>query len=636
MFILGVFSLQAQNTEGKEFWLTYGKYANAPVGSGYVMIIRIVSGSQPSNGTIVFTNLPNGNPNKVVSFNIGAYQVFNHLFVDPQKESVYNTVTGTSNLSVHINASEPVTAFFFNHGFCAEATNLFPVTTLGTKYHQISYTHQDPIIQDAYAVVATQNNTQLWHNGAFVTTLNSGQVYYRASTDMTGALITSNNPVAFFAINQGAFIPHFTQGGSTYHKQIMQQLAPVHTWGKKFLVPVTLSDRERVRVVASQDGTDITQVGGTLQTTVQGAQTNLNNLQTGEFVELEITLANNGCYIEANYPVGICSFMTSFDNFSVATPAQCWIPGIEQTVSISLVSPFLTNLFVVPKPINHYALIVTPTPTKENTLVSVGGGPPVPVSGGFWKDNIDAGMSFYNMPLSNSSTPYIFTNQQKLFILGYGAGTLVQGANSYYYLAHSAMRELDAAFYANDIHFQDLKDNSMCEGDVHFLAEIEGLHPTHPDRITWWIDGTEYLPAKTLLSWDKPFSAGTYEIRMDVVYENNETVSKAGTLIIKSCNQSAAFFANNVLHSELKDTTFCNKNVNFRAEIEGLHPTASDSIMWYINDVFETSQATWNKPFENGIYEIKLVVHYDNDTYATLTGTLKIQALWIKIRNVRY
>jgi len=76
--------------------------------------------------------------------------------------------------------------------------------------------------------------------------------------------------------------------------------------------------------------------------------------------------------------------------------------------------------------------------------------------------------------------------------------------------------------------------------------------------------------------------------------------------------------------------------VNFRAEIEGLHPTASDSIMWYIDDVFETSQATWNKTFENGTYEIKLVVHYDNDTYATLTGTLKIKALWIKIQNVRY
>ena len=112
------------------------------------------------------------------------------------------------------------------------------------------------------------------------------------------------------------------------------------------------------------------------------------------------------------------------------------------------------------------------------------------------------------------------------------------------------------------------------------------------------------------------------------------------------CNTyEAAFFANNVLHSELKDTTFCNKNVNFRAEIEGLHPTDPEKIKWYVDskdgngfieEISALNQTEWGRPFENGTYEIKLVVHYDNDTYATLAGTLKVQALWIKIRNVRY
>jgi len=257
------------------------------------------------------------------------------------------------------------------------------------------------------------------------------------------------------------------------------------------------------------------------------------------------------------------------------------------------------------------------------------------LSGGIWHPNAISGMSFYSMPLTNPSATYTFFNPDGIIILGYGVSKASPTA-SYSYLAYSAMRDLEATFYANDISYQVLKENDFCEGDVLFLAEIVGLHPSHPDRITWWINGTEYLPAKALDNWNKYFSADTYEIRMDVIFDNYETASKTGTLVIKSCNQSAAFFANNVLHSELKDTTFCNKNVNFRAEIEGLHPTASDSIMWYINDVFETSETTWSKPFENGTYEIKLVVHYDNDTYATLIGTLKVQALWIKIRNVRY
>jgi len=203
-------------------------------------------------------------------------------------------------------------------------------------------------------------------------------------------------------------------------------------------------------------------------------------------------------------------------------------------------------------------------------------------------------MSFYHMPLPNDNSTYHFSNPEWLIIFGF-CTYLSSGIASYYYPAYSAVRDLEATFSANDISYKLLYESVFCEKDVHFLAEIEGLHLTHPDRITWWIEGVEYLPAKTLDNWSKYFSAGTYEIRMDVIFDNNETASKTGTLIIKSCNQSAAFFANNVHHSELKDTTFCNKNVNFRAEIEGLHHTASDSIMWYINDVFEASQATWNK-----------------------------------------
>jgi hypothetical protein len=45
------------------------------------------------------------------------------------------------------------------------------------------------------------------------------------------------------------------------------------------------------------------------------------------------------------------------------------------------------------------------------------------------------------------------------------------------------MRDLDAAFYANDIHFQDLKDNYFCDSLVNFRAEIEGLHQTATERI---------------------------------------------------------------------------------------------------------------------------------------------------------
>jgi len=110
-------------------------------------------------------------------------------------------------------------------------------------------------------------------------------------------------------------------------------------------------------------------------------------------------------------------------------------------------------------------------------------------------------------------------------------------------------------------------------------------------------------------------NSGANTITMSVHFSGTNTDSiYTGKVWLTITNNSAAFYASEVLYSELTDTTFCNKNVNFRAEIEGLHPTASDNIMWYIDNVFETSEAAWCKPFENGTYEIKLVVYYHNDT----------------------
>ena len=50
----------------------------------------------------------------------------------------------------------------------------------------------------------------------------------------------------------------------------------------------TVIVREYVRVVASQNDTKITQIGGTVRTDVPGAQTTHDNLQAGQFVELDI------------------------------------------------------------------------------------------------------------------------------------------------------------------------------------------------------------------------------------------------------------------------------------------------------------------------------------------------------------
>jgi len=617
--VLSSISIHAQTTEGKNFWLTFGQNAS----SNYTQVelqIRIVSGKNSTTGSIYFTNLGFSVP-----FNMNANEVFTYTLDNTQKQAVYLTPTDTiSYKSIYITSDELISVYALNFiNPAQDASNILPVTALYEEYYLISYTSAG---FDRYAVVATQNNTKLYHDGDLAATLEAGEVYYKLSPimnmGMTGAHITATHPVALFAVHSCATLPY-----SISCSHLMQQLSPVKTWGNNFFVPSSLFTHDIVRMVVSQNNTDITQTGGTVQI-VLGGQANLTNLQAGQFVQLAIS--DTGCYIKTNKPIGVCSYLTGY-NLNLSVPAQCWIPAIEQAVAKVQIAPFIPNNVWPPYLTNHYALVCAPTVAKYDTKVSIGGASPTDLTGGSWMENAPSEMSFYSMPLTNDTTSYTFSNQKGLIILGYAGGF----SSSYYYLAGSAMRELDAAFYANDVHFQDLEEHPFCSGEVSFRAELDNIS-VEMDSIKWYINGAEYLQAQDQLEWSKFFSVGEYEIKMWVRFENDSTISKTGTLKIKACE--FAFYANNVHHLNLPDTTFCDKNVYFRAEIEDFN-AAQDSIKWYINGTeYEPARGLleWSKDFETGVYPIEMWVRFANGETATIPSTLKMEVFWIKIRNVRY
>ena len=515
------FPVGAQNTEGKEFYLTFGANWGYSL-SQLTFQIRIVSGNNLTTGSIYFTNL-----GKSVPFTIPAQQVFNYRLEGNEKTAVFNSSTGVTNKSVYITTDQPVKVYVMNEGWgTTDVTNVFSLTDLGIDYYHISNAPSltNPF-RDAYAVIAIENNTRLFHNESLVATLKSGEVYYRTSyADMTGTHITADKPVALFALCEGARIPQ----DSRYSDHLMQQMAPVNTWGNNFFVPVSHLTRDFVRIVASQDNTNIKQTGGKLVFPA-GGQTSLNNLKAGQFVELEVYLSNNGCYIESDKPVGVCTYLTSMDynDFDVSDPSQCWIPAAELLCNDILIAPF--------KPVGgtselnaHYALIVTPTATKNNTKVSVGGTPSTNLTGGSWRDNSAAGMSFYNMPLNNETTSYRFTNDKGLIVLCYGTGLY----ESYYYLAGSVMYEYtNATFFANNIHYQILPSHLFCVKKIDFRAEIEGLNSSS-GSLKWYINGVEEVSAQDRLTWNKTFAAGAYEVKMWVRFENEETETLTSTINI--------------------------------------------------------------------------------------------------------
>mgnify|MGYP001694223719 CR=1 FL=1 len=168
----------------------------------------------------------------------------------------------------------------------------------------------------------------------------------------------------------------------------------------------------------------------------------------------------------------------------------------------------------------HHALIMTPTATKSATTMTIGGGVPKALSGGTWTDNAPSGFSFYSMPLTEETSTYYFENAAGLSVLGYGLGSY----ESYYYLAASSARQLNPAFYLNDIHFEDANEQTYCAGEFKVKGVVQLQLQSGSGAITWFIDGQEQTDARDKLEWtiqslelDKP-----HEITMIVKAAYNE------------------------------------------------------------------------------------------------------------------
>ena len=106
---------------------------------------------------------------------------------------------------------------------------------------------------------------------------------------------------------------------------------------------------------------------------------------------------NTGCYIEADKQVGVCAYLKLEGVFTNNTTnsSQTCIPGIKQTISNTLITLFTSQQGSPNLQSIHYALIITPTLTRDNTKVSIGGTLPTDLTGGDWIENTTAGMSFY-------------------------------------------------------------------------------------------------------------------------------------------------------------------------------------------------------------------------------------------------
>ncbi|GAB6007727.1 IgGFc-binding protein [Dysgonomonas reticulitermitis] len=515
----------SKGAEGTDFYLSFGHNGGttAPTIQSIALQIKIIS-PQASKVEFVYKNAPSLNK----TYDLAAGVVTNIELTTSEKEAVYTkstSLTPVSNRSFRIKSDHPIIVYALNAvRLSTDATNVLPVQYLGTDYYHISY---KPSYYDGYTIVATEDGTDIYENNTKkATNLQQGQIYnhYVYPDDETGKHITSNKPVAFFSTPTGMQIPT----GTPYADLIFQQLPPVNSWGKTFLVPVTSQGTERVRIVGTQDGTSLTVSGGT----PVPSPTPLT-LNAGKFIELEIKSASKGCYITASKPVGICSYLTGRNGQSDGDPSMAWIAPLEQMIGSVTVAPFVPKLgstYIT----KHYVMVVTLTSTKANTRMSKNGGSPASLSGGTWTDNSGSKYSYYTLPLDQDiKTYYTFSNTTGLFVMGYGLGQ----QESYYYLAGSALKSLAAApaFKVNGEHYQDVYGRSFdgcTDNPIRFEAILETGYTGY---IKWYINEVEETGAKDRKQWNKDLGAGTYTVRMEIQDKVTQTRSLSTTFTVTKC-----------------------------------------------------------------------------------------------------
>ena len=502
LFILvffGSLSLQAQ--VGKDFWLSFGNNNNDAINPS--LRIRIVT-TVATSVTITFTET-----GEVISDFLGANVVSNYNLNTLQRHAASSRSTGKSSKSIHIQTNKNVSVYAISmQPASTDATKILPTRDLGNSYYHLSchtYYGASCSWPDGYTIVAIKNNTTIYENGVVKSLLDSGEVYssYFCS-DGTGKYITANNPVAYFVTNVLTDVPYYSYLSTA--DCLYEQLSPVSSWGKHFFVPVTLNGDETVKVIASQNNTTINLTGGRL---VGGSLT----LNTGQWAEIDIDIDSNGCYIDADKPVGVASFLKSLPktNFAyypyLSDPSLAWIPPIEQSINEATTSPFWkgsSNSTLG----RHEALIVTPTLTQNLTEMSIDGGGYTALSGGSWH-NHSSGYSYYTQPLNSVNSRISIRNPKGVMVFCYGVGT---SPESYYYAANTATHKFDV----NRINYQSFNGSITCNDSIEVEAMVNYPMDTAYGHLRWFINSTEQQAFKDSLHWKTQLPAGSYTILMIV------------------------------------------------------------------------------------------------------------------------
>ncbi len=310
----------ATDSKGTEFWLTFPEnLASAPE------LSLFITGQTATTGTVSipvlsFSSNFSVTPGAVTTVSIPASATLTSSDVVESK-------------GIRVVAGAEVTVYGLNRFQATTDAYLgLPTDILGTEYISLGYKNVGIVNGTEFALVATQDGTQVTITPAVTTgirsagvpytiSLNTGQTYQLKNTgsapnDLSRSVISSNKPVAVFGGHQCANIPNVNTLACDH---IVEQLPPTTTWGTSFAtMPLaTRQNGDTFRFVASQNGTTVKVNGSTVAT--------LNR------AELHEQLIVGPAFVTADKPILVAQYSngSTFDGVT-SDPFMMLIPPYEQ------------------------------------------------------------------------------------------------------------------------------------------------------------------------------------------------------------------------------------------------------------------------------------------------------------------
>ena len=422
---------------------------------------------------------------------IPAGSIYSRPITSNQEINAITATTTTGNRSLEVTADNEVSVYIMNSSSNnGDATIVLPVTALGTDYYHLSRVPStNGNNSDAYVIVATENGTVVERNGANAITLNAGEsrLYtFPVGVDGSGTHVTANKPIAYFVANQYVLLGN--------NSMVYEQLTPVNRWGTFYLVPTILAN-DRVKIVASQNGTNVIYWNGSPSPTTI-------SLAAGGSIELTAAADSTSFWIQANAPIGVSSFLYS-------RPAMAQFPSVQQAVNEIMIAPFASAYLQA-----HYAIVVTSTLDRDDTRMIEGANPEKPLLGTWFTGAGNGNFSYQVVPLTNTSVSYIFSNHSGVLVWVYSRGNF---NNSYYYVGGSGTREITNEFYFGDI--GDINGAVVClEAMIKIGADLSIPLSNQPGHLKWYQNDVELLQIRDSIEWYLPFLPnGVHNIKLEII-----------------------------------------------------------------------------------------------------------------------